>query len=127
MIEQAKNYTTRRGDKFWYLPSKGKDYWHRLDGPTLEYKDGTKEWWVDDKRHRLDGPAVEDANGSKHWFVDGKRHRLDGPAIEYGNKSKQWWVKGERLSTEEVEEWLEENDVDLKTESGQMAFKLRWS
>ena len=149
MIEQAKNYTTRRGDKFWYLPSKGKDYWHRLDGPAIEYKDGTKEWWVDDKlhridgpaieygdgskewyvdgkRHRLDGPAVEDANGSKYWFVDDKRHRLDGPSIERANGSKYWYLNGEQLPSEDVEIWLEENNIDLSTEEGQMAFKLRW-
>ena len=104
MEEQPKSYIDEHGSKIWYLPSKGKDYYHRLDGPAVEWKDGSKVWFVDDKLHRLDGPAVEDADGIKYWFVDGKR-----------------------LPTEEVEEWLEENDVDLKTESGQMAFKLRWS
>ena len=104
MIEQLKNYTTKRGNKFWYLPSKGKDYWHRLDGPAVEYRDGRKWWYVDGKKHRLDGPAFEGTEGTKHWYVDGKQ-----------------------LPTEEVEEWLEENDIDLSTTEGQIAFKLRWS
>ena len=104
MNEQPKNYTTTYGDKFWYLPSKGRGYYHRLDGPAIEWKYGTKAWWV-----------------------DGKRHRLDGPAIEYGSGTKEWWVDGKYLPKEEVENWLEENDVDLKTEAGQMAFKLRWA
>ena len=34
-----------------------------------------------DELHRIDGPAVEYTNGSKYWFVEGKYHRLDGPAI----------------------------------------------
>ena len=59
MNEQPKNYTTTYGDKFWYLPSKGRGYYHRLDGPAIEWKYGTKAWWVDGKRHRLDGPAIE--------------------------------------------------------------------
>ena len=150
MTEQAKSYTSERGDKTWYLPSKGRGYYYRLDGPAVEDVDGTKEWWVDDKRHRLDGPAVEDADGtkkwwvegkrhrldgpavewksgSKEWLVDGRRHRLDGPAIEFVSGTKEWWINDKQLQTEEVENWLEENNVDLTTEEGQMAFKLRWS
>ena len=53
------------------------------------YKDRGKT-----KRHRLDGPAVEWADGSKAWFVDGKLHRLDGPAYEYADGGKVWWVDG---------------------------------
>ena len=103
MEEQPKSYINEYGEKIWYMPSKGKDHYHRLDGPAIEYKSGSKIWWVDDKLHRLDGPAVEDVDGTK-----------------------EWWINGKELPTDEVEIWLEENDVDLKTESGQMAFKLRW-
>ena len=80
MEEQPKSYTAG-GAKIWYLPSKGMNHYHRLDGP-----------------------AVEDVDGIKHWYVDGKH-----------------------LPTKEVEDWLEENAIDLSTEAGQMAFKLRWS
>lgn len=45
---------------------------HRLDGPAIEWANGDKSWWVEDKIHRLGGPAVEWADGYKQWFVDGK-------------------------------------------------------
>ena len=69
---------------------------HRLDGPTIVYTDGTKEWYVNGKLHRLDGPAIEGLNGYKEWFVDGKLHRLDGPAVECSDGYKGWWVEGKR-------------------------------
>ena len=150
MNEQSKSYIDEYGAKIWYLPSKGKDHVHRLDGPAIEDENGTKQWWVDGERHRLDGPAIEYIYGIKGWYVEGNRHRLDGPALEFSSGTKQWWVDGERhrldgpafegadgtkywyvddklLPTKEVETWLEENNIDLTTEEGQMAFKLRWS
>ena len=33
------------------------------------------------KLHRVDGPAIEYSNGTKEWYINGKRHRLDDPAI----------------------------------------------
>jgi hypothetical protein len=56
---------------------------HRLDGPAVEWYDGSIEWWVDGKRHRMDGPAVEQPTngGYKAWWVNDKLHRTDGPAI----------------------------------------------
>jgi hypothetical protein len=69
---------------------------HRLDGPAIEYTDGSKSWWVNGKRHRLDGPAVERKNGDKEWHVNDKLHRLDGPAIEWWDGTKSWWVNGKR-------------------------------
>ena len=103
MEEHPKSYINEDGGKVWYLPSKGKDHIHRLDGPAVEWEDGSKAWWVDNKIHRLDGPAVEFEEGSTHW-----------------------WLNGKHLPTKEVETWLEENNIDLTTEAGQMAFKLRW-
>ena len=127
MNEQPKNYINEDGDKFWYLPSKRKYCYHRLDGPAVEWENGSKEWYVEGNRHRLDGPAIEHKGGTKWWYVDGKRHRLDGPAIEHEGGTKWWYVDDKLLPMEEVEEWLEENNIDLKTEEGQMAFTLRWT
>ena len=110
------------GTKEWCIDGKR----HRLDGPAIEYADGTKHWLVDGKRHRLDGPATVWLDGTKEWCVDGKRHRLDGPAIEYVDGTKNWFIDGKSIDTEEVENWLGENKVDLKTAVGQMAFKLKW-
>ena len=102
MKEELINYITDRNTSFWYIPNKGNgiNYWHRLDGPAIEYADGRKEWWIDGKLHRLDGPAVEEASGTKYWYVNGNQIF---PV-----------------------EWLKENDVDLSTKEGQVAFKLRW-
>jgi hypothetical protein len=69
----------RFGNKFW-LNSKGQ--FHRDDGPAVEMADGTKVWYINDKRHRDDGPAEEFADGSKSWYKNGKFHRGDGLAIE---------------------------------------------
>jgi len=126
-MEQIKSYIDNVGDKFWFLPAKGKCYWHRIDGPAIEYQDGTKYWYIDNKLHRLDGPAIERADGSKFWYIDRKRHRLNGPAIEYADGTKEWWIDDKRLPTDEVDTWLEENAVDLAIQEGEMAFKLRWA
>ncbi|MFO0190304.1 MAG: hypothetical protein ACK54F_03540 [Planctomycetia bacterium] len=69
---------------------------HRTDGPAVEYADGTKAWYVNDKLHRTDGPAYEWADGSKSWYVNGKLHRTDGPACEYADGGKSWWVNDQR-------------------------------
>ena len=59
---------------------KGK--YHRIDGPAIEWLDGTKEWLVNGKYHRMDGPAVERSDGTKEWYIDGHFHHMDGPASE---------------------------------------------
>jgi hypothetical protein len=76
--------------KFWYLH----DDHHRVDGPAIEFHDGSTEWWVNGECHREDGPACEYTDGTKKWFVNGKRHREDGPAIVYANGKKAWWING---------------------------------
>ena len=65
------------------------------------YDDGTKSWWLNDKRHREDGPAVEYAGGEKSWYLNGKRHREDGPAVEFADGDKSWYLNGERVTEEE--------------------------
>ena len=100
---------------------------HCSDNPACKYKNGRKEWWINGKPHREDGPAIENVNGSKGWWVDGKLHRLDGPAMIFKDGYEEWWIDGERLPAKLVEQWIKENNIDLSTKEGQMAFKLRWS
>ncbi len=76
------------GYKEWYK----NDKLHREDGPAILYINGRTEWYRDDKRHRLDGPAVIYANGDKEWYKNGMLHREDGPAIEYADGAKAWYV-----------------------------------
>lgn len=108
-MEQSKFYIDNSGDRYWYLPSKGKDYWHRINGPAIEVAYGSKYWYVDDKLHRLDGPAIEYLSGIKEWWVDGK-YIIDTDEM-----------------TGKIENWLEENEIDLKTKTGQLALILRWT
>ena len=58
------------------------------------YANGSKAWYLNDKRHREDGPAVEYADGSKEWYLNGKLHREGGPAVEYANGNKLWYLNG---------------------------------
>jgi len=94
---QEKQYIRidRDGNKF-YFKDKAMTIRHRLDGPAVEYANGSKVWFVDGKRHRLDEPAIEGADGRKEWWVDGKCHRLDGAAIEWADGRKEWWVDDKR-------------------------------
>lgn len=98
---------TADGSQLWTLPysvTAGKLVWHRLDGPAIVSANGGKQWWVNNKRHRLYGPAIETPNGHNTYWL-------------YGN------IVGLGM---EVQEWLIENYVDLDTDEGKMAFKLRW-
>ncbi len=103
---------------------------HRKDGPAVDWFDGTKEWWINDKYHRIGGPAIEWGNGTKSWWVNGKRHRDDGPAIERANGSKEWWVEGKQFRYEDFrahsdcEVWPRMTDIDgtkfWKNKEGQL-------
>ena len=49
-----------------------------------------KVWYNDRGQfHRVDGPAIEYANGTKSWYLNGKLHREDGPAIEWADGDKE--------------------------------------
>jgi len=67
-------------------------------GPYIHIdKHGSKYYYKDKAMtifHREDGPAVEFANGSKSWYINDKRHREDGPAIEWSDGDKEWWING---------------------------------
>ena len=78
-----------------YFKDKEMSILHREDGPAIEYPDGSKEWYVNNRLHREDGPAVESPDGSKSWFVHGKRHRIDGPSVEFPNGDRYWYVNNE--------------------------------
>ena len=77
------------------------DLLHRVDGPAVEFSNGTKSWFINGKRHRIDGPAIEYAHGSKDWYVNGKRHRVDGPAVEYADGTKAWYLDDVEYSESE--------------------------
>lgn len=61
--------TDELGTKFW---KNGSGQLHRLDGPAVEYKDGSKYWFKNGEIHREDGPAVENVSG-QHWYLNDKK------------------------------------------------------
>ena len=79
------------GDKRWYNKN---DKLHRLDGPAVEFANGTKWWCQNGKLHRLDGPAVEYADGYNWWYQNDKLHRIDDPAVEFADGINAWWKNG---------------------------------
>ena len=51
-----------------------------MNNPHLD-KYGDKRWYNEqDQLHREDGPSVEFVNGNKFWFINDQLHREDGPA-----------------------------------------------
>ena len=90
-------------DKYYYSDgstSSENDYskqLHRVDGPAVEYANGSKYWYLNGKRHRVDGPAIEWANGYKYWYLNGECHRVDGPAIEHNNGDKYWYLNDKKI------------------------------
>jgi len=74
---------------------------HRLDGPAVEFANGTKEWHQNGQFHRSDGPAYVGANGHKEWHFRGMLHREDGPAIVFSSGRKGWWIRGAKYKTKE--------------------------
>ena len=72
------------------------------DLPAIEFANGTKVWYLNDKLHRSDGPAIERADGTKFWYLNGQLHRTDGPAIERAAGSKEWYLNDVELTEEEI-------------------------
>ena len=99
---------------------------HRLDGPAVEYTDGSKEWFVNGRRHRSNGPAIESADGKVQWFMEGFIHRKDGPAVEFPDGSKEYWMFGglHRLDGPAIEyasgykEWWVNDELVGKSSEG---------
>jgi len=70
---------------------------HREDGPAIEYSNGDKHWYQNDKRHREGGPACEYHKGDTSWYQNGKLHREDGPAFDWED-TKRWYLNGKKLT-----------------------------
>jgi len=60
-----------------------------------------REYQLDGQFHRVDGPAIEFTDGSKEWYQHGQLHRTDGPACEWVNGYKTWWLDGIQLTEEQ--------------------------
>jgi hypothetical protein len=99
-IERIEERVSEHGTHRHFAIIDGIKYAHRLDGPAVEYENGTKEWWVNGLLHREDGPAIEYSkeaseyfDGGEEWWQNGKMHRVDGPALINRFKT-EYWVGG---------------------------------
>jgi len=111
----------KTGYELWCIDGKN----HRLDGPAIIAYD-YKEWWVNGERHRKNGPAIEHRDGGKEYYKSGKCHRLSGPSIISSAAENEYWIFGKKVNTEEVETWIRENNINLKTKEHQALFMLRF-
>lgn len=91
---------TKDGHRVW---QNMQGQFHRIDGPAIEYADGSKAWLQHSKYHRVGGPAVEKTNGYQAWYWRGRCHRVDGPARTLPTGQKEWWINDKRLSEKEIE------------------------
>ena len=75
-----------------------------------------------------DLPAIEYYDGAKLWYVNDKLHRENGPAIEYPDGSKSWWLNGKEISEEEHKKMTAKktlsSDPSMKKDIGEMIVSL---
>lgn len=90
-------------DAFEYFKDPKCTILHRLDGPAVEFDDGSKQYYVNGLEHRIGKPACIWCDGTREWYVNGKHYRLNGPAIEYNTGDKEWWINGKQYSKKEFE------------------------
>jgi hypothetical protein len=103
-------------DKYYYKDGTVSDAWdkmkvlHRVSGPAIEYADGDREWYINDKRHRIGGPAVEFGSGHRVWYVNNRLHRTDGPAVEYADGGREWWIDGVIYNKRDFKKMIKETN-----------------
>jgi len=97
--------------------------YYTKEGKYFSKNDVDTPW---NKLHREDGPAVIWDDGQIEWYIDGKLHKLDGPAVHFKNGGKGYYISGKRLDEEEVETWIKENNINLKTKQHQVLFMVKF-
>lgn len=112
-------HTTMVGSLIWQNED---DELHRLDGPAIIRKDGTKLWYQNGKPHRVGGPACVGPRGrGQRWYQDGVLHRLDGPAIIFSGGAVDWHVLGVDIKTfKHFQQMTNCSDEDI------LLLKLKW-
>jgi len=95
----SSNYYRKETNKYGHVKYYNKNNkLHRVNGPAIEFLDGSKFWYKNGKLHREDGPALEYSDGTKLWYINGELHRLDGPAIEWADGNKDWYLNDKFIS-----------------------------
>ena len=102
LTNSAKNSIINFKDRIEF---KKNNLYHRLNGPAIDYNDGSKLWFFNGERHRsCDRPAIVWNDGYKAWYTKGQLHREGGlPAIEWFNnnhRKNDFWLNGQQFSNE---------------------------
>lgn len=71
---------------------------HRLNGPALTHANGDCWWYKEDKIHRVGGPAISFADGGRFWYQENRLHNENGPAAIFPNGDKVWYLHGEKIT-----------------------------
>ena len=93
------NYPWKKNKEIIYINNLNQ--LHRIDGPAIIWKDGTKCYYQNGLRHREDGPAVTYRNGDKKYYKHNKLHREDGPAIIWNDGRKVYYINRKLLTRKE--------------------------
>jgi hypothetical protein len=60
-----------------------------------------KIWFDENKKyHREDGPAIEFKNGTKMWFIHGKLHRENRPAIVWTDGKEEYYINSRYINND---------------------------
>lgn len=71
-----------------------------IDGQILKTNiNGNNIYFFNSKnqRHRLDGPAIQYPDGSYYWYKEGEIHRIGGPAVFDEVDYYDWWVNDKQV------------------------------
>lgn len=82
---------------------------------------GNRHWWKGVYRHRINGPAVEYADGTCIWIRHNVRHRDDGPAVILPDGSCKWVLSGSEFT---FDEWC---SITGKTPEDQLMLRLKYA
>jgi len=94
-----KNYSRIEVDEYGnkqYLNDEGN--YHRLDGPAVEWSNGSKRWYINGNSHRNIDPSSEWWDGEKRWYFKNKLHRIGGLVSFYDG---YWFIHSKSYSKQE--------------------------
>ena len=94
------------------------------DGSYSETDEFGTTWYLnsDGQRHRDGGlPAIERADGTKEYYVNDRRHNAHGPAVITARGAREYWLEGRRVLKAE---WESHPDVIAAKKSGDSANEL---
>lgn len=127
MGEHSDNFIIKKvvspwtGETIYYVPMVDKeDYESSIDA----FRNISSAFW-----HRVNGPAYENKNGAYSWYRNNLLHRLDGPARKffdiYGKVSYEWYING--LHLRKMNKWAQDAGMDVEnlTENDKILISIK--